>query len=56
MPTQLPGSLASIATQPVIDGLRSIRVPALVIVGSEDRRFLAAKDYLADRIRMRQDW
>ena len=34
----------------VIDGLRSIRVPALVIVGSEDRRFLAAKDYLADRI------
>jgi len=34
----------------VIDGLRSIHVPALVIVGSEDRRFLAAKDYLADRI------
>jgi pimeloyl-ACP methyl ester carboxylesterase len=34
----------------VIDGLRSIHVPALVIVGSEDRRFLEAKAYLADRI------
>jgi pimeloyl-ACP methyl ester carboxylesterase len=34
----------------VIDGLRSIQVPALVIVGSEDRRFLAAKDYLVSRI------
>ena len=34
----------------VIDGLREIQVPALVIVGSEDRRFLAAKDYLAGRI------
>lgn len=34
----------------VIDGLRSIHVPALVIVGSEDRRFLAAKEYLAGRI------
>ena len=34
----------------VIDGLASIEVPALVIVGSEDHRFLAAKDYLASRI------
>jgi pimeloyl-ACP methyl ester carboxylesterase len=41
-------SLHSDAT--VINGLRSIQAPALVIVGSEDRRFLAAKDYLAGRI------
>jgi pimeloyl-ACP methyl ester carboxylesterase len=34
----------------VINGLGAIKVPALVIVGSEDRRFLAAKDYLASRI------
>jgi pimeloyl-ACP methyl ester carboxylesterase len=34
----------------VIDALGSIQVPALVIVGSEDRRFLAAKDYLARKI------
>lgn len=34
----------------VIDGLRSIQMPTLVIVGSEDRRFLAAKDYLASRL------
>jgi pimeloyl-ACP methyl ester carboxylesterase len=34
----------------VINGLGSIKVPALVIVGSEDRRFLAAKDYLTSRI------
>jgi pimeloyl-ACP methyl ester carboxylesterase len=34
----------------VINGLGSIQVPTLVIVGSEDRRFLAAKDYLASRI------
>ncbi len=34
----------------VIDGLGSIRVPTLVIVGSEDRRFLAAKDYLASKM------
>jgi pimeloyl-ACP methyl ester carboxylesterase len=34
----------------VMSGLREIRVPALVIVGSEDRRFLAAKDYLASRM------
>lgn len=34
----------------VIDGLGSIKVPVLVIVGSEDRRFLPAKDYLASRI------
>lgn len=34
----------------VINGLREIQVPTLVIVGSEDRRFLAAKDYLASRI------
>ena len=34
----------------VMNGLASIAVPALVIVGSEDRRFLAAKDYLVSRI------
>jgi pimeloyl-ACP methyl ester carboxylesterase len=34
----------------VIDALGSIQVPTLVIVGSEDRRFLAAKDYLARKI------
>jgi pimeloyl-ACP methyl ester carboxylesterase len=34
----------------VINGLGEIQVPTLVIVGSEDRRFLAAKDYLAGRI------
>jgi pimeloyl-ACP methyl ester carboxylesterase len=34
----------------VIDALGSIQVPTLVIVGSEDRRFLAAKDYLAGKI------
>jgi pimeloyl-ACP methyl ester carboxylesterase len=34
----------------VISGIGSIQVPALIIVGSEDRRFLAAKDYLASRI------
>jgi pimeloyl-ACP methyl ester carboxylesterase len=34
----------------VMNGLREIQVPTLVIVGSEDRRFLAAKDYLASRI------
>jgi len=34
----------------VISALGSIRVPTLVIVGSEDRRFLAAKDYLVSKI------
>jgi len=34
----------------VMDGLGSIQVPTLVIVGSEDRRFLAAKDYLVSKI------
>jgi len=34
----------------VMNGLREIQVPVLVIVGSEDRRFLAAKDYLAGRL------
>jgi pimeloyl-ACP methyl ester carboxylesterase len=34
----------------VINGLREIQVPTLVIVGREDRRFLAAKDYLVSRI------
>jgi pimeloyl-ACP methyl ester carboxylesterase len=34
----------------VINGLGSIEVPTLVIVGGEDRRFLAAKDYLAARM------
>jgi pimeloyl-ACP methyl ester carboxylesterase len=34
----------------VIDALGSIQVPTLIIVGSEDRRFLAAKDYLASKI------
>jgi len=34
----------------VIEGLGSIRAPTLVIVGGEDRRFLAAKDYLVGGI------
>ncbi len=34
----------------VINALGSIEVPTLVIVGSEDRRFLAAKDYLLGKI------
>jgi pimeloyl-ACP methyl ester carboxylesterase len=34
----------------VINGLKAIQVPVLVIVGGEDRRFLAAKDYLTSRI------
>jgi len=34
----------------VIKGLGSIRVPALVIVGSDDRRFVPAKDCLVSRI------
>jgi pimeloyl-ACP methyl ester carboxylesterase len=34
----------------VIDGLVSIRVPTLVVVGQEDRGFLAAKDYLLRKI------
>lgn len=35
----------------VIDSLGSISVPTLVLVGSEDRRFLSAKDYLTTKIR-----
>ncbi len=34
----------------VIDALGSIQVPTLIIVGAEDRRFLAAKDYLAGKM------
>jgi pimeloyl-ACP methyl ester carboxylesterase len=34
----------------VIDGLPGIRVPALVIVGANDKNFLAAADYMAARI------
>jgi pimeloyl-ACP methyl ester carboxylesterase len=34
----------------VIDGLASIHVPTLVVVGQEDRNFLAAKDYLLRKI------
>ena len=34
----------------VIDGLASIQVPTLVVVGQEDRTFLAAKDYLVRKI------
>jgi pimeloyl-ACP methyl ester carboxylesterase len=34
----------------VIDGLASIRVPTLVVVGQENRNFLAAKDYLLRKI------
>jgi pimeloyl-ACP methyl ester carboxylesterase len=35
----------------VIDGLASIQVPTLVVVGQEDRNFLPAKDYLLRKIR-----
>ncbi|MGH6993734.1 MAG: alpha/beta fold hydrolase [Caulobacteraceae bacterium] len=34
----------------VIDSLPSIKVPALVVVGSEDKPFLAASDYMATKI------
>jgi pimeloyl-ACP methyl ester carboxylesterase len=34
----------------VIDGLPDIRVPALVIVGENDKNFLAAADYMAGKI------
>jgi pimeloyl-ACP methyl ester carboxylesterase len=34
----------------VISSLPAIRVPTLVVVGGEDRPFLAAADYMADRI------
>jgi pimeloyl-ACP methyl ester carboxylesterase len=34
----------------VIDGLPDIRVPALVIVGENDKNFLAAADYMAAKI------
>jgi pimeloyl-ACP methyl ester carboxylesterase len=34
----------------LIDSLPTIRVPTLVLVGSEDRNFLAATDYMASRI------
>jgi pimeloyl-ACP methyl ester carboxylesterase len=34
----------------VLSNLSSIRVPTLVIVGSHDRRFLAAKDYMVRKI------
>ena len=37
-------------TSAVIDSLASIHVPTLVVVGAEDRPFLAAADYLASRI------
>jgi pimeloyl-ACP methyl ester carboxylesterase len=34
----------------LIDGLPAIRVPTLVLVGSEDQNFLAAADYMAGKI------
>ena len=34
----------------VITSLPDIKVPAIVIVGSEDAPFLAASDYMASRI------
>ncbi len=34
----------------VIDGLGSIRAPALVVVGAQDREFLGAADYLAAKL------
>jgi pimeloyl-ACP methyl ester carboxylesterase len=34
----------------VIGSLPDIRVPSIVIVGSEDTPFLAASDYMASRI------
>jgi len=37
-------------TADVIDSLPAVRVPTLVLVGSEDRPFLKAADYMAERI------
>jgi len=34
----------------VMDHLRSIEVPALVIVGSDDRRFIGAKNYMVTKM------
>ena len=34
----------------MIDSLPLVRVPSLVLVGSEDRNFLAATDYMAGKI------
>jgi pimeloyl-ACP methyl ester carboxylesterase len=34
----------------VIASLPSIRVPSIVVVGSEDKPFLAASDYMAGKI------
>jgi pimeloyl-ACP methyl ester carboxylesterase len=34
----------------VIQSLPEIRVPSLVVVGSEDKPFLAASDYMAAKI------
>jgi pimeloyl-ACP methyl ester carboxylesterase len=37
-------------TSTVIDSLRAIRVPTLVLVGADDALFLSAADYMASRI------
>ncbi len=34
----------------LIDSLPTIRVPTLLLVGSEDKNFLAATDYMAAKI------
>ena len=34
----------------LIQSLPTIRAPTLVLVGSEDKNFLAAADYMADKI------
>ncbi len=34
----------------VIDSLHSIAVPTLVIVGAKDRAYLAASEYMAEKI------
>jgi pimeloyl-ACP methyl ester carboxylesterase len=34
----------------IIDSLAEIRVPALIVVGEKDRGYLAASDYMAEKI------
>jgi pimeloyl-ACP methyl ester carboxylesterase len=43
------GMLAQVDSQ-IISSLAEVRVPTLVLVGSEDRAFLAATDYMANKI------
>lgn len=49
----LAGAARGMLTQPdssLIDSLPQIAVPTLVLVGSEDKHFLAAADYMAGKI------